>query len=411
MSRSKLKLIFDISVLGMGTKNPTARTGVFRAIENLFSGFINHPDIFLSLNTKPQYMNATKYYLGQKGLLSIENSRQDASITERKGLLQKLFRRKAKHGIEIKHSLRLYADDLVKADIFHSPWLPVPKAYAKSKKVRRFITVYDLIPVLFPDFVTKANVNQFKKNLNSITPETWVICISNSTKNDLVNYHNNLNPEKVFVTHLAASELFYPVKDGELLKQVRKKYNIPESPYILTVATIEPRKNIRAVLYAFRDLILQEKISDLNLVLAGIRGWKYQEVVDFIETSPDLSSRVFYTGYIHDNDLAAIYSGAATFVYPSLYEGFGLPPLEAMQCGVPVICSKTSSLPEVVGNAGIMVAPNDTQELSSSIMKIYTDNSLKQQLSQKALNRSKKFHWSKCIHETIKVYQFSSEQD
>lgn len=411
MPRSQLKVIFDISVLGMGTSNPTARTGVFRTIENLLSGFINHPDIFLSLNAKPQYLNTTKYYLGQKGLLSIENSRQNTSITENKGLLQKLFRRKDRHAIEIKLSLRLYADDLVKADIFHSPWLPIPKVYAKSEKVRCFITVYDLIPVLFPDLLTKAHVNQFKKILDSITRKTWVICISNSTRNDLLNYHKNLDPEKVFVTHLAASKMFYPVKDEALLKQVRKKYHIPEAPYILTVATIEPRKNISAVLHAFRDMILQEKITDLNLVLAGTKGWKYKEIVNFIESSPELSSRVFFTGYIHDNDLAAIYSGTTTFVYPSLYEGFGLPPLEAMKCGIPVICSNTSSLPEVVGNAGIMVAPNDTQGLSSSIMKIYTDNSLKQRLSQKALTKSKEFDWSKCVNETIRAYQFASEQD
>jgi glycosyltransferase involved in cell wall biosynthesis len=322
-----------------------------------------------------------------------------------KGLLYNLLKNIGNPGIRLRDNLRLYSGELIKTNIFHSPWLPIPKAYTESQKARCVITVHDLIPVLFPDFFTEGNVNQFKKNLGSITPDTWIICNSNSTRNDLLNYHKNLSPEKVYVTYWAASSMFHPVNDEVLLKQVLKKHGIPDSPYILTLATIEPRKNIAAVLHALRGLILQEKVGDLNLVLVGTKGWKYQEIIDFIESSPELASRVFFTGYIDDTDLAAIYSGAMVFVYPSLYEGFGLPPLEAMQCGLPVICSNTSSLPEVLGNAGILFDPDDIDALADAILNIYSNNAIRKELALKSIVQAGKFSWKRCVDQTISVYK------
>lgn len=410
MNSNKLKLIYDISVLGMGTRSPTARTGVFRTIENLFEGFLEHPEISLSLNTNPQHLDATLEYLQLHGLIPEKNYEKRTHNQKKRGLLQEIFRTRPKPGISINDRLRLYSNELVKTDIFHSPWLPVPKSYKESKKTRNFITIHDLIPVLFPDFFTENNVNQFRKNLSSINREIWVICNSESTRNDLLNYHKELDPGKVFVTYWAASSLFHRVSDETVLKRVRQKYCIPESPYILTLATIEPRKNIMAVLRAFREFIMQEKIRNLNLVLVGTKGWKYQEIIDYIESSEELSSRVVFTGYIDDSDLAAVYSGAMAFVYPSFYEGFGLPPLEAMKCGVPVICSNTSSLPEVVGNAGLLTDPNDIEGIAESIGTLFNNADMRKRLSVNSIERSQKFSWENCIHQTIQCY-ISSAKD
>lgn len=404
MSSNNLSVIFDISVLGMGTRNPAARTGVFRASENLLNGFLHHPEISLSLNSAPQHLDAAKEYLQLKQLLGHESSDSRKSFPGQKGLLKLFF---AHPGIPLKNNMRLYTNQFVKTDIFHSPWLPIHQHYARSNKVQSFINVHDLIPLLFPDFFTEGNVHQFKKNINSITPDTWVICNSISTKNDLLNYHPNLDTQKVFVTYWAASDLFHPVSDETIIQQTKQKYGIPDSPYVLSLATIEPRKNIKTLLVAFRELIMQEKIQDLNLVLVGTKGWKYEEIIEFMDASLELSSRVFFTGYIDDNDLAAVYSGAMIFVYPSFYEGFGLPPLEAMQCGVPVICSNSSSLPEVVGVAGILVEPADHQALSSEILKLYRCNESRDQLRTEALKQASKFHWKDCVNQTIHAYRCS----
>lgn len=407
MSLNKLSVIFDISVLGMGTRNSTARTGVFRTIENLFEGFLHHPGISLSLNSAPQQLEATKEYLLKKGLLDDSSAGAAEKAASHKGFWKRLLGPKEKRGILLNNNMHLYANDPIRTDIFHSPWLPIPEVYAKNKNTRCFITIHDLIPVLFPDFFTEGNVSQFKKNLDSITSDTFVICNSQSTKNDLLNYHKKLDPQKVFVTYWAASDLFHPVNDETIIRQTKQNYGIPDTPYILSLATIEPRKNIKTLLISFRELVMQEKIRDLNLMLVGTKGWKYQEILDFIDSAPEIASRVFFTGYIDDDDLAAVYSGAMAFVYPSFYEGFGLPPLEAMQCGVPVICSDTSSLPEVVGDAGILVKPEDHTLLAEKIFDLYSNHETRSRLSEKSLVQSSVFSWEKCLSDTIAAYKQS----
>jgi glycosyltransferase involved in cell wall biosynthesis len=143
------------------------------------------------------------------------------------------------------------------------------------------------------------------------------------------------------------------------------------------------------------------------MVLVGTKGWMFDKIFNELDASADIRDRIIITGFVHDSDLAAIYSDAAMFVYPSFYEGFGLPPLEAMKCGVPVISSNTSSLPEVVGDAGIMVAPTDLTALTQAMLSVYNDNALQQQMRAKSLERAAKFSWERCAHETVTAYKRS----
>jgi len=409
MALNELNIIYDISVLGMGTRSPAARTGVFRIIESLLDELLECPDIHISFNASPYHLDAACDYLQQKGLIH-----PGRKIDHRSGTLLPLvkylpnwFRYNLPQVVNLTNGSKLYADQYAKADIFHTPWLPIPPAYETEEEVKKFITVHDLIPIIFPDFVTEDNVVQFMRILKSITPDTWVLCNSHSTRNDLLNYHKNIDPEKVFVTHWAASSLFRPIHDESLISRTIAKYNVPDAPYILSLSTIEPRKNIKTLLQAFRELIVQEKIKDLNLVLVGTKGWKYQEIIDFIDSNPEITSRVFFTGYIDDNDLAAVYSGAMAFVYPSYYEGFGLPPLEAMQCGVPVICSNTSSLPEVVGDAGILIDPKKIEDLIQSIFRLCADDDLRKEVSDKSVAQANRYTWKSCVNKTISIYKYS----
>jgi glycosyltransferase involved in cell wall biosynthesis len=298
---------------------------------------------------------------------------------------------------------------LNQCDIFHSPYLPIPQQVKEARSVKRFLMVHDLVPVLHPEFFAAPlqDHNTVRDAIDSIDTETWVLSNSQATKDDLCSYRKDIDPARVFVTPLAASEIFYPDHDPEEQARVRQKYDIPEGPYILSLSTLEPRKNINQTVRCFARMIEQEHISDLLLVLVGAKGWDYDKIFEEIQAKSGIRERIIVTGYADDDDLSAIYSGATAFVYPSFYEGFGLPPLEAMQCGVPVITSNTSSLPEVVGDAGIMVSPTDADALCHAVLTIYRDHSLRQTLSARGLQRAKQFTWDSCLAKTIDAYRFS----
>ncbi|WP_407896859.1 glycosyltransferase family 4 protein [Scytonema sp. NUACC26] len=293
-------------------------------------------------------------------------------------------------------------------DVFHSPCFALTPLVQAAKKVKKFLTVHDLIPILYPNLFEDNNDENLKKILNSISPEDYVTCVSNSTKNDLCSYLKDINPEQVFVTHLAAApDVFYPCSNSEQIVRVRNKYRIPNANYILSLCTLEPRKNIDHVIRCFAKLIQEQNIKDLYLVLVGTKGWSYNKIFEEVTNFPLAKERIILTGYVADEDLAALYSGALAFTYLSFYEGFGLPPLEAMQCGVPVISSNTSSLPEVVGDAAIMLDPLDTDMLCQSILELYNNSSLRERMSLKSIEQAKRFSWERCARETVKAYEIA----
>jgi glycosyltransferase involved in cell wall biosynthesis len=205
-----------------------------------------------------------------------------------------------------------------------------------------------------------------------------------------------VDPAKVIVTHLAASALFYPNKHAEFKCQVKEKYEIPPGmPYLLSLCTMEPRKNIEQVIKAFVEICNVKGITDLQLVLVGARSWRFEKIFETFAYAKEFHDRIIITCYINDEHPSAIYSDALAFVYPSFYEGFGLPPLEAMQCGVPVITSNTSSLPEVIGDAGIMVGPKDNDALCQAILSIYKSQTLRDKMSLAGIDRAREFSWKK----------------
>jgi len=171
------------------------------------------------------------------------------------------------------------------------------------------------------------------------------------------------------------------------------------------VGTLEPRKNVVHLIRSFAELVRAERIPDLHLVLTGGQGWDYEPIFAEAERLREVRDRIHFTGYADDVDLAPLYSGALAFVYPSLYEGFGLPVLEAMQCGTPVITSSTSSLPEVVGDAGLLVDPQDGAALCQAMLALYEDADRRAELSSRAVARAGRFSWERCAHETVAAYR------
>jgi glycosyltransferase involved in cell wall biosynthesis len=235
-----------------------------------------------------------------------------------------------------------------------------------------------------------------------------VLCISEATRRDLLDYRPDLHPSRVVVTHLAAASYFRPDLREEAWPELKRKYGLPDQPYILTLSTLEPRKNIAQVIRCYARLVAEGRIGDMRLVMVGTRGWKMESIFSELDRLGDLRERVVVTGFVPDGDLAPIYSHAAMFVYPSLLEGFGLPPLEAMQCGIPVITSNTSSLPEVVGEAGIQVSPNDADALCDAMARLVGDSEAHDRLARLSLERAAMFSWSRCARETVEAYRVAS---
>lgn len=413
------KVILDTSVLGLGYFHEQSRTGVFRVIEELFKGLHTSNEIDLSLaNTEnlPEMMSYLKKYFPESKF-NLVNKQSDKfkakfessiiSIFPFKSLPQKAVREAfVRTRGYLKPNFSFNQTSLAAYDIYHSPFLPIPQELKGFSKPKKIITIHDLIPHLFPQYFGEWNKMMMRKVLESIDEHTTPICVSEATKNDLCEV-TGISPERVSVVHLAASkDIFYQETDKTRIAKTLKKYNISaDSKHLLSVSTLEPRKNIERTIRAFLKLIQQEHINDLNLVLVGTKGWQFDGIFDEIKSNPALKERIITTGFVADEDLAALYSSAIGFVYPSLYEGFGLPPLEAMQCGTPVISSTKSSIPEVVGDAGILVEPTDETAISAAMLQLYQNENLRSDLSKKALSQAAKFSWERFTDEHINLYK------
>ncbi|HVS88018.1 MAG TPA: glycosyltransferase family 1 protein [Candidatus Acidoferrum sp.] len=226
-----------------------------------------------------------------------------------------------------------------------------------------------------------------------------VITISESTKRDLLALLK-AKEEKISVVHLGVDARFQPLKDEGQLAKIRQKYSLPRE-FILFVGLIEPRKNLETLV----DAYLAASISgQFDLVLAGSMGWGYSGLMQKIANS-HVGSRIRMPGYVADADLPALYSLATVFVYPSLYEGFGLPVLEAMACGAPVITSCVSSLPEVAGDAAVLIDPSDAGALTLALQQVLRDSQLRKSLSQRARQRAQLFTWEQTAQKTLDIYR------
>jgi len=428
-----VKVVYDISKLGEGYPRAPARTGLFRVVEKVAEGLVASPECEVSfcatesfaaavgclayLESRPElqgvpFLSPRWTKLGRslgdrlrEANAAVDGAEPSVAPEGRQGL--KLHRR-----VERRLLARAYRAVespepfdprwLAGADVFHSPHQPVPRGV---RGVQRFLTCYDLIPLLYPQFCTPAQARFAEELLRSIEPGDWVVCISQATKDDLCDRHA-IDPARVFVTHLAAApELFYPCADAGRIAAARARYGIPDGSYLLSLSTLEPRKNMEQVVRSFARLVQEERVKDLSLVLVGARGWLDERLFETVSGYESLKGRIVITGYVADEDLAPLYSGALCFVFPSFYEGFGLPALEAMQCGAPVVTSNTSSLPEVVGDAGIMLDPTDGEGLCQAVLRVYGDASLRASMSKRSLERAALFSWEKCVAETVAAYK------
>jgi len=284
----------------------------------------------------------------------------------------------------------------VDLDVLHSPdFIPPFRRNCKS-----VITIHDLNFLLHPHFLTPQSASYYGQIDQAVRNCDHIIAVSNSTKRDIIRL-TGAPENKITVVYEAAHPIYQPLQDEHLLREVRERLGI-DHDFILFVSTIEPRKNVPTLLQAYKQL-LDNYHAEVNLVLAGEKGWLFDEVFALVEKF-DLQQRVRFLGRVSPEDLLGLYNAARLLVHPAFYEGFGLPPLEAMACGTPVVVSNTSSLPEVVGDAALLVDPTDVDGMAVAIWRLLSDNALRQQMIDKGLSRARRFSWKKAALETLDIY-------
>ncbi|MCG9966625.1 glycosyltransferase family 4 protein [Pelotomaculum terephthalicicum JT] len=288
-------------------------------------------------------------------------------------------------------------------DLFHGTMSITPIL----SDVPSVVTIYDLVLEIFPKTMHWKNWLPLKILMkNSANKASRIIAISENTKKDIIKYFG-ISPDKIKVIYLGVDKNFSSQKNKND-ENILIRYNLLPG-YILTVGTLEPRKNLIRLLNAYKMIVVSED-SIPKLVIVGGQGWLKEDINKVIDTL-GLTEKVVLTGYVSDSDLPALYRNASVFVYPSLYEGFGLPPLEAMACGTPVISSNVSSIPEVVGDAGLLIDPYRPEEVARAITLVLKDNGLRVRLNRTGLNRAGLFTWDKTARETIKLYQEVIEEN
>jgi glycosyltransferase involved in cell wall biosynthesis len=315
----------------------------------------------------------------------------------------------------------------VRATLPHTPFVRIPLTLSAELRRNRVdvlhvqftappfspcpvvVSIHDLSCEHLPQTFTRRSRMQLRMTVRrSARSAAQVIALSEHTRTDLINTYN-LRPEKVSVVPLAAPATFAPVRDDNELQRVRQTYGI-DRDYILSVGSIQPRKNLRRLIEAYsllRHAIPEGKLP--QLVLVGKNAWLFDETLRSLADT-NSSSSIILTGYVPESDLPALYSGALCFIYPSYFEGFGLPPLEAMKCGAPVIVGNQTSLPEVVGDAALMIDPFDVNAIAAAIQQVIMDSDFRSELRVKGLERAKIFDWKETARQTLAVYEkaFSS---
>lgn len=272
------------------------------------------------------------------------------------------------------------------------------------------VTVHDLIPLILPPYAGNALARAYSRLVASATRRaTAIIADSECSRRDVIRLLN-VPEDRVTVVYLAASERFQPMSDSPELAARKHQYGL-DDPYVLYLGGIDCRKNVPRLLEAFAEVLRRGSgtrgfPTDLKLVIAGSIPTPSSMFPDVRgqAISLGLEDKVKFLGLVPDEDTPWLYSGAEAFVFPSLYEGFGLPPLEAMACGTPVVCSNAASLPEVVGPAAITVDAEDTAGLASAMERVLTDDNLRCDLRERGLRQARQFSWRKTAEETLRVY-------
>ena len=299
-------------------------------------------------------------------------------------------------------------------NIYQSFFYKIPDIILENNKIKKFTILHDILPYTNPEYFEKDTKNYEKckenfkdKYLYFKDKDINVFVVSQYTLNE-VNKNCPELKDTNYILNLSSynKDQYNLIDKNKIDKSILSKYNIPENtPYILSLSSLNKRKNLPLLIDSFIEFLEKNKdIKDLNLVLAGLKGWMFDDIFNSINNANKYKDRIILTGFVDEKDINIIYNSAYAFVFPSLAEGFGLPVLEAMACGVPIISSNTTSLPEVYGDSALSFNPTKKEELVECLEKIYNDKNFREDLIQKGLNRVKEFSWEKTTKNMINEY-------
>lgn len=410
-----MRLVFDTTVLAQAARSERSRTGIHRYASQLLPALERSGDLHgLGYCRDPLlrgWQSATDSPAALapslRGLL-----RHPALVRPAKPLWRAL-----QASPWARRRQRLHLDDLLHAAgidperaVYHSPYAAIPPEVRRAGFGGVVLTIHDMLPLIEPHLFPRETVRGFRTTLASLRPGDHLVCVSGSTRDDVLRLQRTVPAAQVHVVPLAAATGLAPVQDPAALEVLRQRFGLePGERLILSLGTLEPRKNLLLTLEAFQRLRARHPATPFRLMLVGAQGWQIAPLLRRLK-SDGLDEAVRLSGFVEDAMLAGLYSCADVFVYPSLYEGFGLPPLEAMQCGTPVIVSRRSSLPEVVGEAGLQVDPLDPDDLCAALERVLLDPSTRYALARQGLERARTFHWRRTAEETAQVYRLALER-
>ena len=414
MTRRKLRLLFDATALAGGLRSGYSRSGIFRTAFELLMALSARDDVEIGICSDRHHVAAVHAVLDKRRGGFWRNVRfwLEARHAPPKGqrgrgmfpFLWFLYRsirwiilfvpRRICDWTSEWRYVSLRADELREYDAYFSSYFAPPEEIRRCG-IPRWTLFYDAIVGFYPEYYVPPEGDWWRELVRAMTPEDRAFAISESTRRDMLKVVPVLRPERVSVVPLAASSRFTPCTDHDLTESVRMKYGIPSGKrYFISMCTLEPRKNVPLAVRAF--LKATEGRDDIVFVIAGGIWKSYQEEwAAFLDGLGADRTRLVRAGYVEDADQAVLYSGATAFVYLSEYEGFGLPPLEAMQCGCPVLTSDTSSLPEVVGDCGMLVSLSDERAASAAMKRLLEDDALVRDLCRRGLERARQFSWAR----------------
>lgn len=329
----------------------------------------------------------------------IKNFDKYTMIPVKSSIFRKLIPRFFFEQVLLPHKCRKLKIDLIYSSHYTIPYFT---------RIKRVVAFHDITFYLFPELHQKIKRIYFKTLIPfSTRKSSRIITISESTKNDMIKRFKHINTNKITVIHLGVD--FFKEKEKDLdspCEKLLEKYGLTAREYFLFVGTLEPRKNIISIIKAFHHVRqTDEKYKKrYKLVIVGRKGWFYDEIFETVKKLL-MEDAVIFTGYVSEEEKQALLLKAFLFVYPSFYEGFGIPILEAMASGVPVITGNVSALPEVAGDAAILVNPLQWQEISTAMAKLLSDQRLYENLSQKGLTQAKKFTWEKTAKKTLELFE------
>lgn len=428
----KLNILFDFDLVFKSSYDNSYRTGLFNVEYNIVTEMLkNYSDkfnFFATCKCNERIYNdlVLKAFPEFKGIqfLNIYSKKNEckkvinfyiSKLKKNKTFISKIkiiFLKLYKVMAPLFNSKKEPNIDFV--NIYQSFFYRIPDIILKNKNIKKFTILHDILPYTNPEYFEKDNINYEKckqnfkdKYLYFKNQDVNVFVVSQYTLDEVNKNFPELKDTNFIVNLISYNKnQYFVIDENKINKNILSKYNIPKNvPFILTLSSLNKRKNLAFLIDSFIQFLEKNQdIKDLNLVLAGPKGWLFDDIFNSINNTNKYKDRIILTGFVDEKDINIIYNSAYAFVFPSLAEGFGLPILEAMACGIPVLSSNTASLPEVYGDSVLNFNPTKQEELVECLEKIYNDKELRKILIQQGLNRAKKFSWDKTSKNMINEY-------